>query len=1054
MKDFKYQDYKGFENLNTPEQFDQWEGSFLPSAKNRFVYDFSSYSPFMNLGYFGYRSYYGFYGNPGDLCQMVKPSGVFNLDTYNDDGSYDGFETTLNINNKNTLYFNEDTLAFTDVIYSGSFGSEKLANFLEYFRSGYVEFSIKTEKQNSVIASGSTEIDLKDFYTVQGVYGSRVEQGASITSLTVNDTKAGESIGTFAYPYYNANSSQNAIFNLNIEIVDGKIAIRYWDEYNKDDVDYLFIGHENVSDNKWHHIVVNFGRPGMLKELNNKFNKKYVEIWVDGSLDHRFDDKVNEFNIFYPVVKYLFNNPIAMYKNFVDAQGPVFQGRDLGPNIGYGVETAIPASARRAEVGFDEFLRNSKMFSVSTGLDASKKSAFKGAMHTFAHGVNIPISKFEIQERYSLWKEEIKRFAKIVDVHAEMINPTISSNSKKAIKLFWNNLTETGKFGVELDKNLTVDAYSVTHKSNDSKTKIYNIDIAKDLPLNVFTNVRAAFASNVLIQGPGMVMMHNTPESRAGYFTQGNSPSNWNPNRPSDLDVVQEPFELSDDPYQQKDGTALWGPRKDLPFSGIELKNGDRILLTNQIRTEENGIWEFNGLSNYLTRPLDAINGKDGFTNVVYVSDGIYKNTYWKLKDVVSSLSEPQKWTLLNESTLSNISSSPELTTRWKDYRGNDRFINLEEDLDISKYDVIVFMNYPEKNEDIFELFPNDPQVEVSKQYNDFLKSIQNVVSNGANLMVTSPKLAEDLGIVKQYEQISQLTQNSDSQAAIADPFEVNGDAARYFDTHRNNKYSLVTPVAGLTDKQTYILTDFINYVSENAYDYDEYHAKYSYRQFGLAEGNEFIIPGTALRAITNNENIPGYRNNYRGSDAIWAVSPSNVIAGTVVTQLANTYYNGSTVTNNPYDDYATTIIVHNGQILNGQPINGKIFVNCTEDSYTFSRQEYNKATIQVVDPSDPYETVGSLNWQYSTKRLNRSPQRVNVSGLTELGQTTPTNGGGGAFIQAPSNASNGVIRSQTDFGVRDRQSDLYATESEEIYPIQEIPVLSMTWLGLKWLEG
>jgi hypothetical protein len=476
--------------------------------------------------------------------------------------------------------------------------------------------------------------------------------------------------------------------------------------------------------------------------------------------------------------------------------------------------------------------------------------------------------------------------------------------------------------------------------------------------------------------------------------------------------------------------------------------------LTNQIRTEENGIWEFNGLSNYLTRPTDALNGKEGFINVVYVTEGINANTYWKLEKPISSIGDPQKWSLLNESTLTSVASSPALGSRWKDYRGRDRFINLEEDLDVSKYDVIVFMNYPEKNEDIFEIFPNDPQSEVLKQYKNFIKSIENVVSNGASLMVTSPKLAEDLGIVKQYEEIPQLTQTSDAQAAGIDPFEVNGDPTRYFDTHRNNKYSLVTAVPGLTNKQTYVLVDFVNYVPENAYDYDEYHAKYSYRQFGLVQGNEFIIPGTAIRSITNNENIPGYRNNYRGSEVIWAVKPSNVVTGTIVTQLGNTYYNGSTVTDNPYDDYATTIIVHNGQLLNGQPINGKIFVNCTEDSYTFSRQEYNKAVIQVVSPSDPYETVGSLNWQYSTKRLNRSPQRVNVSGLTELGQTTPTNGGGGPLIQAASNASNGVIRSQTDFGVRDRQSDLYATESEEIYPIQEIPVLSMTWLGLKWLEG
>jgi hypothetical protein len=79
-------------------------------------------------------------------------------------------------------------------------------------------------------------------------------------------------------------------------------------------------------------------------------------------------------------------------------------------------------------------------------------------------------------------------------------------------------------------------------------------------------------------------------------------------------------------------------------------------------------------------------------------------------------------------------------------------------------------------------------------------------------------------------------------------------------------------------------------------------------------------------------------------------------------------------------------------------------------------------------------------------------PQRTNISQLTELGQTTPTNGGGGPLIQAPTNSSDGIIRSETYSGNIDYQSDLYTTEAEEIYTLQEIPVLSMTYLGLLWL--
>ncbi|NBQ17811.1 hypothetical protein EBU24_05845, partial [bacterium] len=293
-----------------------------------------------------------------------------------------------------------------------------------------------------------------------------------------------------------------------------------------------------------------------------------------------------------------------------------------------------------------------------------------------------------------------------------------------------------------------------------------------------------------------------------------------------------------------------------------------------------------------------------------------------------------------------------------------------------------------------------------------------------------------------------------DAAAASLSPFELTEPAERYFDTHRNNKYNVATTISGLTNKETYLLTDFINFTPETQYDFDQYHAKYSYRQFGLQQGNEFIIPGTALRKITENESLPGYKDNQLGTKPLMAVEPYNILTGTVVTKLANNYYNGSTITANPYDDYATTIVVYNGQLLGGTPINGKIFVNCIEDGYTFSREEYNKAKIQVLPETDTNETIATRAWQYSTTRLDRKPQTINVSGLTVLGQTTPTNGGGGAFIQAPTNSSNGIIRSQTDKENIDYKSDLYPTEEEEIYPLQEIPVLSMTWLGLQWLAG
>ncbi len=1042
MKEKKYKDMKGFENKNTFHVFDQFETQRIPSAKNRLVYDFSF--PIIpgktidesanlhadwnqNLATTANQNS-STYGNPGGQLfiftskQNVSPWGEY--------------ENTVN-EDEAVRYFNENTLGYLNYKEIGIYGDIEVSDFLDYFRAGYIEFSFKTNKQNCIIAGGSKEIDADDKSFLFWLVGDNfAASGSSITSLFKGDTATSWWPTSQKQPYYIAPAFDGGLVNLNIEIKDGKICINYFDEYNRDDVNFMFIGNENVADNQWHHVVINFGRPGLIKDNSKKFNKKFVEIWVDGQLDKRFDDKVNEYQIFYPFVKWLFNAPLSSVNNVMD---------ELDLETSLDREPTSTFQPIDQFVGFNELFQTTRIYDMAVQNQVNILKAFKGSIHLFAHGVNIPLSKNEIQTRYRLWKKQTKQKVKPYKVNAEMKSPTVTTNSKKALKLYWDDLVFRGKNGISLDDNFQVESYSIINQSKNSKTEIFNLDKSINKNIQILENVRAAFTDNVITYAPAEIWAPNVEESYNAMFGTILSPGQWNPKQNQAMDST-----LSD--YSGKD--VWFGPRIDLPMSGLQLNNGDRILLTNQIKTEENGIWIFNGLDQLMTRSADALLNDITKTYMVYVEEGKNKNTYWQLNNTIESFIDPQKWTLTDVLNLDELSAIPVHTTRWKDYRGEDRLINLEEDININNYDVIVFMNYPETNEEIFKHFPNEPEALIIKQYNNFIQSIKNVAANGASVYVSSPRLASDLGIVKGFTEVSQLLQDSDAASASFSPFELTEPAERYFDTHRNNRYSVATAISGLTNKETYVLTDFINFTPETQYDFDQYHAKYSYRQFGLQEGNEFIIPGTALREITENPNLPGYKENQHGTKPLMAVEPSNILAGTVVTKLANNYYNGSTVTQNPYDDYATTIIVHNGQLLGGTPINGKIFVNCVEDGYTFSREEYNKAKIQVLPQTDINETVATRAWQYSTTRLDRKPQRLNVSGLSSYGQTTPTNGGGGAFIQAPSNSSYGVIRSETDKENVDYQSDLYPTEEEEIYPLQEIPVLSMTWLGLQWLAG
>jgi hypothetical protein len=1053
MKEKKYKDLKGFEDKNTLNVFDQFETQRLRGMKNRLIYDFSF--PMLDgkteaemLQTSGIRPWTDnfaatanninlAYGNPGGSVYIFTNKDQVPILPNINDHLWNEYTDTVNEDEK-VFYFNENSLGYLNYKPQGVYGELELADNVDYFRSGYVEFSFKTDKQNCIIASGSKEIDSTDRMFLFWLLGDNFElTGTSISSIFKGDVATSHTPIQEKLPYYLASSNDSGLVNLNIEIKDGKICINYYDNYTKDDINFSFVGNENVADNQWHHVVVNFGRPGLIKEHGKKFNKKFVEIWVDGLLDKRFDDKVNEHQIFYPFVKWLFNSPLESVNN-------VTNGLDIETNYDF---DGFPNAKTTDYIGFDELFAGEEIFERAVRNPLNISRAFRGAIHLFAHGINIPLSQYEIKRRYRLWKKQTRKYATVCNVNAEMKMPLITTNSKKALKLYWDDLIFNGKNGISLDNNFQVESYSVINKSINSKTEIFNLDKSINKDVSILENVRAAFTSNVVIYGPGMIFYPNLEEvfstAQPGY----KSPSQINPKQNWIMDSVSVGTGPVVQPQQ-----SWFGPRIDLPMSNLTLNNGDRILLTNQIKTEDNGIWIFNGLDELMTRPIDALLNDPTKTYVVYVTEGENKNTYWQLQNSFESFINPQKWIFTDVLNIDELSAIPLHTSRWKDYRGEDRFINLQDDLNINRYDLIVFMNYPESNEQIFSHFPNDPETLVMKQYKDFLNSIKIAAANGASLYVSSPRLAEDLGIVKEFKEIPQLLENSDSASASLSPFELNEPSTRYFDTHRNINYNLATAVPGLTNKETYLLTDFINFVPESIYDYDQYHAKYSYRQFGIQEGNEFIIPGVALRQLTENEDLPGFKQNQISTKPLLGVEPQDVLAGTVVAKFGNTYNQSGQIVNNPYDDYANTIIVHNGQQLGGTPINGKIFVNCIEDGYTFSRQEYNKARIQVVPQNEINETTATRAWQYSTTRLARKPQRLNISGLSSYGQTTPTNGGGGPFIQASTNSSYGVIRSETDKNNVDYQSDLYPTIEEEIYTTQEIPVLSMTYLGLLWL--
>jgi hypothetical protein len=1063
MKEFEYKDIAGFEELNTARQLDTFEAQVFKAQKDRYIYDFSiplsysslpwaegsqeSYVPgytqppynpqnpkyktkYYYLNQTLYDSSFEGYGIPGNAEVIFKNYPAIHSGSGNvaapektrvsgiTPGFVEQFDTEQNISTayeQTVQYIEKDTAMYIDSKFNNLYGSGNNITAVKSFRSGYIEFTIKTDNQNCIIGYGSgskTAINTSwwgDGPSAQAANTSGISSGGQPVAI---DSKTSITNDEFA-----------GINHLSLNIKNGKLSIKFDDEFGIDN-SFEIVSNKTIADNEWHHIVVNFGKPGTIRNKTLKSNRRFIETWIDGKSDNINYDSINNKQIFFPVIEWLFIDPRLTF-------GEDFWAAINSYDNGDGT------------VGTTEFNR----ILTANFNESGDSVAFSGAMQHYVIGLNSSLSSDEIQIRYALVKGFDKSFVAPSFAEAKIVQPSVSTNKKKALKLFWNNLD---KNGIELDSNFQVHAVSITHKNVNSSTETHNIDIAGSKQLNFLPDVRAVFTENVNLFGPGK----SSVQSLSIYTLTGiRDQSNMESMSPlGSLDFPNHGY-LNDDPTQSYKEWLTSGAVIDYPFSGLNLKNNDRILLTNQFRAKDNGIYIFNGVNSVLTRADDASSPHDLHNAVVRVTDGYYKDTSWIISNSISSIGDAQFWEQLEyHPTNETIKSQPVLTTRWSDVNGEERLVDLEQDLDISDYDLIIFMNYPETNEEIKNIFVEYSDLEIKNKYDNFLKSLKNVVANGASLYVSSPKLAEDLKIIKSHDIVDQDIEDFDEQSANINPFEFNEDAKRYFDTHRINQYKLVTEIPGLTDKETYILTDFINYIPENVNEYEQYHAKYSYRQFGLQEGNEFFIPSLSLTKNSVNEKLPGFKNNRKTTKPLIVVEPWDVLTGTTVTQLQNTYYNGTSLVNNPHDDDVTTLIVHNGQLLDGQPVNGKIFVNFVEDGYTMSREEYNKATIQLVPEDTVGETVATRAWQYSTTRLNRIPRRINVKELTQYGQTTPTNGGGGPLIQAQTNSSNGIIRSNNDLGSIDHQSDLYPLEQEEIYPIQEIPVLSMTWLGLQWL--
>lgn len=347
------------------------------------------------------------------------------------------------------------------------------------------------------------------------------------------------------------------------------------------------------------------------------------------------------------------------------------------------------------------------------------------------------------------------------------------------------------------------------------------------------------------------------------------------------------------------------------------------------------------------------------------------------------------------------------------------RLIDLQVDVNLEDYEIINVINYPNsgRDYDLFDFFdggvpfgrPNGRQ-----QLENLIDQIKQYAIDGGGVYVTDPGTAVALGIINDVKYVSGLRElrdlfynygvsaaNYDWRAATINPWGNNPGApitttwtARqtpypvsgvdyeqlahfYDDQHANNKQRVIELVDGLTDIPGRILTESVAFWSYKG-DGEMVAEKWKARDNGLDIGDEFWTMGTPLAGRgagwNNTDSNGGPTSPFSRARAFPAAPISAVKAGTVVTAFANTLWVEHEQIANPYRDYAISVVVQPGDILDGQVMQGKIYMNFTE-SFAELGTTMMHGTVDVIPPNSEmtrgeyYETTESRDWEYSSWR-------------------------------------------------------------------------------------
>jgi hypothetical protein len=354
------------------------------------------------------------------------------------------------------------------------------------------------------------------------------------------------------------------------------------------------------------------------------------------------------------------------------------------------------------------------------------------------------------------------------------------------------------------------------------------------------------------------------------------------------------------------------------------------------------------------------------------------------------------------------------------DNAGQVRWLDLQKDLKLSQFDTIMFANYPTTSAQIDSYISSeyvDDYFNITEKniYNDFLISLRKAVDDGMSLFVQFDQLARDLKIYEQSEIVPVFDEGISDERAFwhvggnvkwdevnnrpdaylskisTNPgyltfnpdksiLPIDEDRGAYFyDWYDNQRHRVINTVEKLTDDPTYIMTDRAHYKHSEILDFggsDRWYEKFEYKIQGLQNGDEFVFGNP------NTINEFGNTRPWRGD--FLAVPFDKIKAGRVITAQPEKYWKGNVYTDNPYKNYAHSIALLPGDVLDGKGIGGKIFVSIS-DVFWDESQEYRYVDLYFDYWIDTAYNLGLIteSRKNELKDIQDNPAYVSTVGRT-----------------------------------------------------------------------